>query len=70
MRARSGAPEPASGCERPSPEGWINNLELTYPGADWDYNILDAPGLDVPEHASIAELAEAAGMRPLELSLT
>jgi N-acyl-D-amino-acid deacylase len=49
--------------------GWINNLEIPYPSADWDYNILDAPGLAVPEHASIAALAEAAGVSPLDLSL-
>ena len=30
--------------------GWISNLELTYPGAAWDYNVLEAPGLALPEH--------------------
>jgi N-acyl-D-aspartate/D-glutamate deacylase len=49
--------------------GWINNLEITYPSADWDYNILEAPGLRLPEHASVAELAEEAGVPPLELAL-
>jgi N-acyl-D-aspartate/D-glutamate deacylase len=49
--------------------GWINNLEITYPSADWDYNVLDAPGLTLPEHASVAELAEEQGMTPLDLSL-
>jgi N-acyl-D-amino-acid deacylase len=49
--------------------GWISNLELTYPGADWDYNILEAPGLDLPEHSSLAELAEARGQAPLHLAL-
>jgi N-acyl-D-aspartate/D-glutamate deacylase len=49
--------------------GWVCNLELTYPGADWDYNVLDAPGLDLPEHASIAELAEAAHRLPLDVAL-
>jgi hypothetical protein len=49
--------------------GWISNLELTYPGADWDYNILEGPGLGLPEHASLAELAEARREAPLDLAL-
>ncbi|HEX7126137.1 MAG TPA: D-aminoacylase [Thermodesulfobacteriota bacterium] len=50
-------------------DGWVSHLELTYPGADWDYNVLDAPGLDLPEHASIAEMAGAKGAHPLDLAI-
>ena len=69
MRAKLAAPGARERVRAAFAGGWINNLEITYPSADWDYNVLDAPGLDVPEHASVAELAEAAGMPPLELSL-
>jgi N-acyl-D-amino-acid deacylase len=69
MRAQVARPETRLGVREAYADGWVSNLELTYPGAQWDYNVLDAPGLDLPEHASIAELAEAAGIAPLDFSL-
>lgn len=69
MRERLARPGVRAEVRAAVAAGWINNLEITYPSADWDYNVLDAPGLDLPEHASIAELAEREGLPPLELSI-
>jgi N-acyl-D-aspartate/D-glutamate deacylase len=69
MRERLARPETRDRVRAAIAAGWINNLEITYPSADWDYNILEAPGLMLPEHASVAELAEEQGVTPLELSL-
>jgi hypothetical protein len=48
MRAKLAAPGARERVRAAFAGGWINNLEITYPSADWDYNVLDAPGLDVP----------------------
>ena len=69
MREQLGQPGTRDRVRAAVAAGWINNLEITYPSADWDYNVLDAPGLELPEHASVAELAEAEGVPPLEQAL-
>jgi dihydroorotase/N-acyl-D-amino-acid deacylase len=43
MRAQLTQPGTRERVRAAFAEGWINNLEITYPSADWDYNILDAP---------------------------
>ena len=59
MREQLGRPGTRDRVRAAVAAGWINNLEITSTSADWDYNVLDAPGLELPEHASVAELAEA-----------
>jgi len=69
MRERLARPETRVQVRQAFASGWACNLELTYPGADWDYNLLEAPGLDLPEHASVAELAETTNKPPLDFTL-